>query len=54
MIIFTILIAIVFLIGALVLWAIYLYAELKGYEKALSEIEQMIDEVWSNEKDKKQ
>lgn len=45
MIIFTILISAVVLLGALLLWAIYLHAELKGYEKALDEVEQMIDEV---------
>ena len=45
MIIFTIIVAIVFLLGAFLLWAIYAYAELKGMEKALDEIEDMINEV---------
>ena len=44
MIIFTILIAIVFLLGALVLYCIYAYVELKGYERGLDEAEKIMTE----------
>lgn len=49
MIIFSILIAVVVLLGALMLWAIYLHAELKGYERGLDEAEEIMREV-RNEK----
>lgn len=42
MIIFTILIAVVFLLGALVLYSICAYVELKGYERGLEEAEEII------------
>lgn len=49
MIIFTLLISGAVLIGALTLYTICSYVELKGYERGLDEIEQMIDEVARNE-----
>ena len=45
MIIATILISAVFLLGALVLHAMFMHAELKGYERGMDEAEQIIEEV---------
>lgn len=45
MIIATMLISATFLFGALVMHAMYMHAELKGYERGLDEAEQIITEV---------
>jgi len=45
MIVFTILIAVVVLFGSLVMHVLLMEAELKGYDQALDEVEQMMDEV---------
>ena len=46
MIIFTIFVAIAFLIGALVLYTLCTYMELKGYERGLDEAEEIMTEVY--------
>lgn len=45
MIIFTILIAVVVLLGALVMHVMLMHAELKGYERGLDEAEEIMNEV---------
>lgn len=45
MIIFTFIIAAVFLLGALVLYTFCSYVELKGYERGLDEAEEIMNEV---------
>ena len=45
MIIFSMLIGGVFLLGALVLYTLCSYVELKGYERGLDEAEQIMAEV---------
>lgn len=45
MIIFTSIITGAFLLGALVLYASCSYAELKGYERGLDEVEEIMNEV---------
>ena len=47
MIIFTILIAVVFLLGALVLYLYASYIEHHGYMRGLDEAEEIMREVWN-------
>lgn len=47
MIIFSILVAMVFALGALVLYTIYFLIEHKGYMRGLDEAEEIMREMWN-------